>query len=178
MCVHINLFKVMIPVTLLIHNRIITSSEVTGFNNFYRNSDQKADTLHLEVGEDYLLVAEFKESGGADYLQVSYNTISRMLNCILTVGAQSLIQSKELLPSLFSLGGISVMIVCNCCHNKKSQSRNFSKLSKIFRTQLGQAWLKGMKITDVEQTHSSQVLMHLFIAYNDYSLQYLGLIIN
>lgn len=50
--------------------RIITNTRATGFSNFYRNSQQKADSVHLEQGEDYLLVAELKEGGGGDYLQV------------------------------------------------------------------------------------------------------------
>lgn len=50
--------------------RIITSPRVTGFSNFYQNSNQKSVTLPLEEGEDYLLVAELKEGAGLDYLQV------------------------------------------------------------------------------------------------------------
>lgn len=51
--------------------RIITSSRASGWNNYYQRPEQKADLLHLERGEDYLLIAEYKEGGGYDYLQVS-----------------------------------------------------------------------------------------------------------
>ena len=50
--------------------RIISSPRATGFNNFFNNNNQKSVTLNLEEGEDYLLVGEFKEGGGQDYLRV------------------------------------------------------------------------------------------------------------
>ncbi len=49
---------------------IISSRFVTGFNNFYRYSEQKSAGLELNDSEDYLLVAEYKENGGQDYIQV------------------------------------------------------------------------------------------------------------
>ena len=50
---------------------ILSNPYPSGFNNFYRRSEQRAETLMLDEAEDYLLVAEFKEGGGDDYMQVS-----------------------------------------------------------------------------------------------------------
>ena len=51
--------------------RIVTNPYAAGYNNFYERAEQKADTIYLDAGEDFLLVAEMKEGGGGDYLQVS-----------------------------------------------------------------------------------------------------------
>ena len=51
--------------------RIISTRRVSGWNNYYSRSDeQRASPLQLTSDQDYLMVGEFKESGGGDYLQV------------------------------------------------------------------------------------------------------------
>ena len=52
-------------------SRIISSLSPTGFTNFFRYSGQKSEVFNLDRDEDSLLVAEYKEYGGQDYLQVS-----------------------------------------------------------------------------------------------------------
>ena len=51
--------------------RIASNPYPSGWNNFARYSSQRSEVFNLTEGEDYLLVGEFKESTGGDYIQVS-----------------------------------------------------------------------------------------------------------
>ena len=51
--------------------RIISNLYASGWGSYYRYPHQRADQVEeLQVSEDYMLVAEFKEGGGGDYIQV------------------------------------------------------------------------------------------------------------
>lgn len=70
----------MITLLSIYHFSIIGNPFPSGFNNFYRRSEQRAETLLLDEAEDYLLVAEFKEGGGNDYMQVSAYHVHKKLH--------------------------------------------------------------------------------------------------
>lgn len=44
---------------------------MSGWQNYYRYQNQRSNVEYLEMSEDYILTAEFKDGGGEDYIQVS-----------------------------------------------------------------------------------------------------------
>ena len=50
--------------------RIITNNWQSGWENYYRYGRQRSETKNLDVSEDYILAAEFKEGSSGDYIQV------------------------------------------------------------------------------------------------------------
>ena len=58
------------PTSTLPRSRIAHNPYYSGWNNFVKFSEQRSDVFNLTEGEDYLLVGEFQEGGGEDYIQV------------------------------------------------------------------------------------------------------------
>lgn len=56
--------------SFLLGNRIAGSPWATGWDVFDRYDEQQSEAFDLSAEEDYLLVGEFKEGGGEDYIQV------------------------------------------------------------------------------------------------------------
>ena len=55
--------------------RIAHVHSTVGWEDYYRHrGDQRSEVMELWREEDYLLVTEFAESGGADYVNVSIIT--------------------------------------------------------------------------------------------------------
>ena len=52
-------------------SRIVTNPYVSGWNGYYRYQHQKSDVEYLDMSEDYILAAEFKDGSGGDYVQVN-----------------------------------------------------------------------------------------------------------
>ena len=50
---------------------LLESQFSTGFENYERYTNQRSESMMLNSATDYLLVGEYKEGGGAEYLTVS-----------------------------------------------------------------------------------------------------------
>ncbi len=50
---------------------LLESPHATGFESYERWAHQKSESISLTHAQDYLLVGEFKEGGGGEYLTVS-----------------------------------------------------------------------------------------------------------
>ena len=48
----------------------IVSTTTTAYENYYYRPEQRSSKMALSSDSDYLLIAEYKEGGGADFIQV------------------------------------------------------------------------------------------------------------
>ncbi len=58
---------------------LLESPRATGFENYERWPHQKSESISLTHAQDYLLVGEFKEGGGGEYLTVSAQWIYKII---------------------------------------------------------------------------------------------------
>lgn len=55
---------------ILLPNRVAHSHRAVPWHGYYVAETQRSDMMQLEEGEDYLLVADFAEGYGSEYINV------------------------------------------------------------------------------------------------------------